>query len=112
MIPLRTTGQRLLRQFCVVFTMLLMLAPPVVAAIDGASGCEGTWKFAEFLRKDGDYYRSITEYKRLLFECGSDTLASQAIQGIADSYFTMTGPLATVREGCRLESSKICPRQT
>jgi hypothetical protein len=67
-------------------TALILLAA-AVANSGTAAECQRVLDFAEHLRREGDYYRAIGEYKRLLFECPAESLQRDAAVGIAESYF-------------------------
>ena len=101
----RTTGSRAL----VVSVLLMLTAQPLLAAdVGDVADCDAIHAFAEFLQGEGDYYRSVTEYKRLLFQCDSDTLAQRAVLGVADCYF-LAGRYRDAVEWCRSENAGAAP---
>lgn len=69
--------------------LLSLLFPPAVArSAEGAPGdAAKQFAFGEALFAEGDYYRAITEYKRLVFFSPQDALAEKAAFRIAESYF-------------------------
>ena len=77
-------------------TSMLLLAPHV-GMCDVADGrgaepgtlleCSDQIRFADALREEGDYYRAITEYKRVLHFCPDDSLSARARAGIGETLY-------------------------
>ena len=71
-----------------ILLLVLFLYPPPVWA-SGAQGAdvEKQFSFANSLFNEGDFYRAITEYKRLVFFFLTDNLAEKSSFRIAESYY-------------------------
>ena len=61
-----------------------MLAILCVAQM--AAGCDVSIGFADALMRQADYYRAITEYKRVIYECPGDSLQKHSLLQIATAY--------------------------
>ncbi len=77
---------------------LLLLSSPVLAGeipagsrddldVPLSGDCRGQIGFADALRGAGDYYRAITEYKRVLHFCRDDSLSARARAGVGETLF-------------------------
>lgn len=60
---------------------LLLLLIPVLAQGQG-----NELRFADFLMRQGDYFRAITEYKRVIFYASDDSLKDHCFLQIAKAY--------------------------
>ena len=81
-----------------VLSSLLLLSSPVLAG-DAPAGppgefdvplsvdCRDQIGFADELRREGDYYRAITEYKRVIHFCSDDSLRARARAGVGEALF-------------------------
>jgi tetratricopeptide (TPR) repeat protein len=71
-----------------ILLLVLFLSPPSAWAV-GAQGADAEkhFSFAESLFNEGDFYRAITEYKRLIFFFPTDNLAEKSSFRIAESYY-------------------------
>lgn len=75
---------------CVVLliSVALQLSPSIAwTAEAGNDEAARQFAFAEALFTEGDYFRAITEYKRLVFFSPKDDLAEKSLFRIAESYF-------------------------
>jgi hypothetical protein len=76
----------------IVFRILVLIAfsvllAPNLYAQDNVGSADQLYGFAENLFNQGDYFRSITEYKRFIFYYPADQRVSLAAFGIGQSYF-------------------------
>jgi tetratricopeptide (TPR) repeat protein len=60
---------------------LLLLVVPLLAQGQG-----NDLRFSEHLMREGDYFRAITEYKRVLFFAGDDSIKDHCLLQIAKAY--------------------------
>jgi tetratricopeptide (TPR) repeat protein len=78
-----------------VLSSLLLLAPRAArcdtassvgsgAHVSASFGCDELMGFAGALREEGDYYRAITEYKRVAHFCSDDTLKQRARMAVGE----------------------------
>ena len=66
-VPCQPIRRGLARRLCaVVFVLWLGLPPGGAAAVSLTLDDEAVWRHAEALRGQGEYYRAVSEYKRLL----------------------------------------------
>jgi len=74
--------------FRILLLLLLLYFPNTVSGSDSQrSDAAGQFAFAESLFSESDFYRAITEYKRLLFFFPKDDLAEKAQFKIIESYY-------------------------
>lgn len=67
---------------------MLFITPFAALASEGKGiDITGQYAFAESLFNEGDYYRAITEYKRLIFFFPQDKLTEKCTFRIAESYY-------------------------
>jgi hypothetical protein len=87
----RRTVQLKKRQTCLfIFYLILLvsfLPADVFSADEKNKDAASLFDFAETLFAEGDYYRAITEYKRVIFFSPEDPLAEKATFRIGESYF-------------------------
>jgi len=79
---------------CLVIAVLLGFTP-LPARCDETPPCSAQLHFAESLNREGDYFRAITEYKRVMYHCEQDSLRSAADVGIGRALF-LAGRYASV----------------
>jgi tetratricopeptide (TPR) repeat protein len=74
--------------FRLILLLLLFLYPlsPSAAGVQ-STDVEKQFSFAEHLFTEGDFYRAITEYKRLIFFFPTDSLAEKSSFRIAEIYY-------------------------
>lgn len=70
-----------------ILLFLLFLSPSISWAVEGYNSDNKQFSFAESLFVEGDYYRSITEFKRFIFFSPQDKLVEKATFRIAECFF-------------------------
>jgi len=76
---------RICHILAIVIVVFAVSAP--LAGFAGEISADSSFAFAESLFQDGDYYRSITEYKRFIFHYPLHPQTEKAQLRIAESYF-------------------------
>jgi tetratricopeptide (TPR) repeat protein len=67
--------------------LILLSARPSAGADSTCNAADQQLGFAESLFKEGDYFRSITEYKRFIYHYPKDVRVEQAFFKIAESFY-------------------------
>jgi TM2 domain-containing membrane protein YozV len=59
----------------------------LIIVFPGYTFSQSSKGFADFLMSEGDYYRAITEYKRILFEIPKDSIENYCLYQISKAYW-------------------------